>query len=205
MNIIIVDDDSIVRKSLKTILEQEGDIKVLALGQDAREAVELYHQHKPDVLLLDIRMGELSGLDAADSILKQDKQARILFLTTFSDREYILRALRIGAKGYLLKQDYEGIAAAIRAVHSGQTVFGAQVVQALPQMMNTRQAPEKLLEVSEREMEVLRLCAEGLSNKEIADSLYLSEGTVRNYISGLLQKLNLRDRTQLVVRYYKGL
>lgn len=205
MNIIIVDDDSIVRKSLKTILEQEGDIKVLALGQDAREAVELYHRHKPDVLLLDIRMGELSGLDAADSILKQDKQARILFLTTFSDREYILRALRIGAKGYLLKQDYEGIAAAIRAVHSGQTVFGAQVVQALPQMMNTRQAPEKLLEVSEREMEVLRLCAEGLSNKEIADSLYLSEGTVRNYISGLLQKLNLRDRTQLVVRYYKGL
>ncbi len=203
MNIIIVDDDRIVCQALKTILEQDPDIHVLAMGASYEDALRLYRTHQPDILLMDIRMGEKTGLDAAQAILEEDKAARILFLTTFSDDDYILRALNIGAKGYLLKQDYEHIAKALKAVASGQTVFGSEIVQQLPQLLKPAAHPDHG-DLSPREQEVLRLCAQGLSNREIAEQLFLSEGTVRNYISQLLQKLELRDRTQLVVHYYRG-
>ncbi len=204
MKIIIVDDDRLVGISLKTIIEASGEIEVAAVGYHGGEAVRLYEAHRPDILLMDIRMGEKTGLDAAQAILEEDKAARILFLTTFSDDDYILRALNIGAKGYLLKQDYEHIAKALKAVASGQTVFGSEIVQQLPQLLKPRQSPAPAADLSPREQDVLRLCAEGFSNREIAARLYLSEGTVRNYVSQLLQKLDLRDRTQLVVYYYRG-
>lgn len=202
MRIIIIDDDRIVLKALKTILQQDPEITVAATGESYEDAMALHQAHRPDILLMDIRMGEKTGLDAAQDILSRDPSARILFLTTFSDDEYIMKALRIGAKGYLLKQDYESIVPALKAVASGQSVFGSEVTQALPTLL--RQGPaDSGAQLTSREDEILRLCAQGMSNREIAGTLFLSEGTVRNYISALLQKLDLRDRTQLVVYYYR--
>ncbi len=204
MRLIIVDDDLIVTKALSAILTQEKEVQVLATGKSFEDTLALYEQHQPDILLLDIRMGEKTGLDAAQVILEKHQEARIVFLTTFSDREYILRALQLGARGYLLKQDYEGIYPALQAVMSGQTVFGNQITQALPDLLKPEDNRHSTASLSQREAEVLKLCARGLSNKEIAQELFLSEGTVRNYISSLLATFNLRDRTQLVVWFYRG-
>ena len=117
MRVVIVDDDIFVSGALKTILESGGDITVAGMGKDGKEAVELYHSQKPDVLLMDIRMKEMSGLEAAEEILSKDPQAKILLLTTFSDDEYIVKALKYGVKGYLLKQDYHSILPALQAVY----------------------------------------------------------------------------------------
>lgn len=206
MRIIAVDDDKLVAISLKTILEATGKVEVLALGSNAEDAVRLYSEHKPDVALLDIRMGEVTGIDAAKQILALDPDARVLFLTTFSDDEYIVESLKIGAKGYILKQDFDDIVPALEAVMSGQNVFGSEVTTRIPKLMNGKRESGfdfAKYDISEREQEIMELVAEGLSNKEISARLYLSEGTVRNYLSSLLEKLGLRDRTQLAVFYYK--
>ena len=203
MKILIVDDDRIVCQALRSILEREG-FQVAALGNSYEDALRLYGEHLPDILLMDIRMGSKTGLQAAEAILAAHPDARILFLTTFADDEYILKALEIGAKGYLLKEDYEAIAPSLRAVASGQTVFGSEIMRALPPLLKPRQQAPREEGLSDREMTVLKLIAEGLSNREIAEQLFLSEGTVRNYVSQLLAKMDLRDRTQLVVQYYKG-
>ena len=203
MRILIVDDDSIVALSLKTILEAKG-LEICAMGNSGQQAIELYRQHKPDALLMDIRMENMTGLEAAERILSEDRNAKILFLTTFSDDEYILKALDIGAKGYILKQDFESIEAALLAVERGQSVFGGEIVSKLPDLMQHKSGFNyEALGVSPKEWEITTLVAEGLSNKEIAMRLYLSEGTVRNYISSVLEKLELRDRTQLAVFYYQ--
>ena len=136
MNIVIVDDDRFVSGALKTILEVSEEITVDAVGEDGAEAVALYRRHRPDVLLMDIRMKEMSGLEAAEKILEEFPDAKILLLTTFSDDDYIVRALRLGAKGYLLKQDYASILPALQAVDSGQTVFGREVVSKLPNLIH---------------------------------------------------------------------
>lgn len=203
MKILIVDDDSLVALSLKTILETK-EFEICALGNSGEQAVALYKQHKPDILLMDIRMENMTGLEAAEKILSEDKAAKILFLTTFSDDEYILKALDIGAKGYILKQDFESIEAALLAVERGQSVFGGEIVSKLPELMQHKNGFSYEAEgISPKEWEITTLVAEGLSNKEIANRLYLSEGTVRNYISSVLEKLSLRDRTQLAVFYYQ--
>lgn len=205
MNVLIVDDDIFVSGALKTILESSGDITVPATGSDGKEAVELFRRYHPDVLLMDIRMKEVSGLDAAAEILKEFPDARILLLTTFSDDEYIIRALKLGAKGYLLKQDYGCILPALRAVYSGQTVFGHEIVSKIPELIQSGPSFNyQAYDISEREQEIIRLIADGLSNKEIAARLFLSEGTVRNYLSAVLDKLHLRDRTQVAVFYYRN-
>lgn len=205
MNIVVVDDDKIVAMSLKTILEAAGDITVSALGSSGSEAVELYRSHKPDVLLMDIRMEGMTGLEAGDIILREDSSAKILYLTTFSDDEYIVRALNIGAKGYILKQDFEGIAPALHAVMNGQSVFGDGIVCRIPELIQTQKKgfDRDKYNISEKEMDIIRLVAQGLSNKEIASELFLSEGTVRNYLSLILEKLELRDRTQLAIFFYR--
>jgi len=204
MNVLIVDDDRLVGISLKTILEAESDISVVALGCDGSEAIALYKEHRPDILLMDIRMEGMNGLDAATTILEEDRDAKILFLTTFSDDEYIIRALRLGAKGYLLKQDFESIVPALHAVFGGQNVFGSEVVKKIPNILSTPKEPEASeFPLNEKEFEIMKLVAEGLNNKEIAGALFLSEGTVRNYLSSTLEKLALRDRTQLAIYYYK--
>lgn len=207
MKIIVIDDDKIVTVSLKTILEATGKITVAALGNSGEEAIELYRLHHPDVVLMDIRMEGITGIDAGRIILSEDKSAKILYLTTFTDDEYIKNALEIGAKGYILKQDFEGIAPALETVMSGQTVFGEAVISHMQQQMTREQKnPDgSTYDLNEKEMQLIGLVADGLNNKEIASNLYLSEGTVRNYLSIILEKLELRDRTQLAVFYYKNL
>ena len=205
MKIVIVDDDQLGASSLEIILGAEPEIEIAATGYSGQEAIELYQKHQPDILLMDIRMEGMTGLEAAEKILEREPEALILFLTTFSDDEYIVKALKMGAKGYLLKQDFASIAPALKAVKSGQSVFGGQIVSKLPNLLSKKRAPDyESLGLSEREWEVTALVAEGLSNREIAEKLYLSEGTVRNYISTVLEKLQLRDRTQLAVFYLKN-
>ncbi|SDN24845.1 response regulator [Acetanaerobacterium elongatum] len=205
MRIVIVDDDRLVSMSLKTIVEASGDIEVAATGGSGREAVSLYEDQQPDILLMDIRMDNMTGLEAADVILKAHPQARVLFLTTFADDEYIIRALKIGAKGYILKQNFESIVPALKAVYSGQTVFGEDIVAKLPQLMQESTHTDfAAFGLTEKETEILTLIADGQSNKEIASSLYMGEGTVRNTISVILEKLHLRDRTQLAIFYYRN-
>lgn len=205
MKVLVVDDDSLVAISLKTILEAGGRMQVPALGHSGSEAVELYESIRPDVLLMDIRMGEMSGLEAAEEILKRHPEAKILFLTTFSDDEYIVKALNMGAKGYILKQDFEGIAPAIDAVFGGQSVFGGEIVGKIPVLLqNKEEFDYSQYDINEKEQKIIELVAEGFCNREIVEQLFLSEGTVRNYISVILEKLALRDRTQLAVFYYKN-
>ena len=204
MNIIIVDDDALVSVSLKTILEADKDITVQGIGKNGHDAVNLYLKHQPDVTLLDIQMPEMNGLEAAKEILSLDSKARILFLTTFSDNDYIIQALSIGAKGYILKQDFESINPALKAVMSGQSVFGRDIVSKLPELIHENKAfSYRDYGISEKEEEIITLTAQGLNNKEIAEQAYLSAGTVRNYLSSILDKLSLRDRTQLVVFHYQ--
>ena len=205
MKVLVIDDDKLVCASLKTILEADNDITVIGTGNNGKQAIELFEQLQPDVLLMDIRMDIMMGLDAGEFILKNYPDARILFLTTFSDDAYIIKALRIGAKGYLLKQNFECIVPALKAVQMGQSVFGDEIVTKLPSLIQEdSKASFSRFGLAEKEIELLVRIADGLSNKEISEALYLSEGTVRNYISLLLEKLQLRDRTQLAVFYYKN-
>jgi len=147
----------------------------------------------------------MTGIEAGTAILDKNPQAKILFLTTFDDDEYIIDSLKIGAKGYLLKQNFDSILPAIKAVEQGQRVFGDEIVSKIPQMMGST-SRSKLTDysLSEKEIEIIILVSEGLSNKEIANNSFLSEGTIRNYISVILEKLGLRDRTQLAIFYYKN-
>ena len=203
LRIIITDDDHFICTSLKTILQADPEIEVAAVGSSGEEAIALFDSIRPDILLMDIQMKGLSGLDAGEKIINKYPDARILLLTTFSDNEYIIKALRMGAKGYLIKQNAEAIVPALKAVMSGQSVFGSEIIAKLPAFLYEQGKPNlSKQDISEREMEIIELVAKGLNNKEIADTLYLSEGTVRNYLSIILEKLELRDRTQLAVFYY---
>ena len=209
MRVLIIDDDNLVAISLQTILQNQPDIEVIGLGHSGEEAVTLYQQLQPDILLMDIRMGGQTGITAATKILTTTPDANIIFLTTFSDDEYIIQALRIGAKGYILKQNFESIIPALQAVQAGQTVFGERIVDKIPNLLSHNNEEEKARDFSEiltvREIDILTSIAKGLNNKEIATTLFLSEGTVRNYISNMLIKLNLRDRTQLAIFYFNHL
>lgn len=206
MNIVIVDDDKLVAVSLKTILESTGSVNVLAMGSCGKEAIELYSSHRPDVLLMDIRMNGMSGIEAGEKILADFPEAKILYLTTFSDDEYIIKAVLMGAKGYILKQDFESICPALETVMNGQTVFGSDVASKLPELLTNHSSFDfERYGIVEKEQEIIKQVAKGLSNKEIATLLYLSEGTVRNYISSILEKLSLRDRTQLAIFYYTNI
>lgn len=199
MRIVIVDDDPLVVSALSTIVGN-SNYDVTATGTSGFDAVELYKEHRPDLLMTDIRMREKSGLEASKDILTDFPEAKILLITTFRDDEYIHEALNIGCKGYLLKDNLAGIIPAIEAVLSGNMVFDSNIVKS----MSATSSHKDLSVLSTREQDIIELVAEGRNNKEIAEHLYLSEGTVRNYISQMLTKLDLRDRTQLVVYYYKN-
>lgn len=205
MRVLVVDDDRLVSNSLKTILESDSEIEVVGTGNSGHEAVSLFQELQPDVLLMDIRMDGMTGLEAAEAILGRFPAAKILFLTTFSDDDYIIQALKIGAKGYILKQNFESIVPSVKTVQIGQRVFGDEIITKIPSMISDgNKAGLSRFGLSEKEIELLSQVANGLSNKEIAETLYLSEGTVRNYISVLLEKLRLRDRTQLAIFYYRN-
>lgn len=202
MRIIIIDDDKLVCSALKRIVEAEG-VEVLAVGYSGEDALKLFEQYHPDITLTDIRMGGMTGIEAGKKMLESDPTAKIIFLTTFKDDEYIVKALAMGAKGYILKQDFESIVPALKAVNTGQNIFGDEIVSRIPKMLSKEKKDKDEYDLTDREFEVTALVAEGLSNKEIAAKLFLSEGTVRNYISTILEKLFLRDRTQLAIFYYK--
>lgn len=204
MNIVIVDDDKLVCSSLKTIIEAKG-LTVLGIGNSGQEAVSLYRELYPDVLLMDIRMEGMNGVEASEAILKEFPDARILFLTTFSDDEYIVKALKLGVKGYILKQNFDSIITSLEAVYMGQNVFNTEIIAKLPDLLKSSTQKNASFDLNEREQQFIALVAKGLNNKEIASTLFLSEGTVRNYLSSLLDKLQLRDRTQLAIFYYQNL
>lgn len=216
MRVIIVDDDPIVAKSLSLILSAEIDIEPIATGTRGDDAITLFEECLPDVLLMDIQMPGCDGLSAAEEILSRHPGARIVFLTTFSDDEYIVRALRLGTRGYLIKQDISTIAPALRSVMAGQVVLEGEVLErattlgarhksagGTPQP-ETLSVEGALAPLTEREREVVRAVADGLDNREIADALYLSAGTVRNHISSILAKLGLKNRTQIAVFFYRN-
>lgn len=208
MRVIVVDDDAIVVRSLSTILGAEPDIEVAGTGTIGEEAVSLFSACEPDVVLMDIQMPGGDGLSAAEKILAADPAARVVFLTTFSDDDYIVRALRLGARGYLIKQDVGTIAPALRSVMAGQSVLEGEVLARAAALSADcvrpqREEPE-MRGLTEREREVVRAIADGMSNAEVAAALYMSEGTVRNHISAILAKLGLRNRTQIAVYYYRA-
>lgn len=204
MNVLIVDDDKLVCSSLKTILEAKG-VTIVGTGNNGQEAITLYEEFIPDVLLMDIRMEGMNGVEASEAILKWHPDAKILFLTTFSDDEYIVKALSLGVKGYILKQNFDSIIPALDAVFSGQNVFNTEIISKLPSLLAKKNDEPSTYDLSERELAIIELVAKGLNNKELADTLFLSEGTIRNYLSSLLNKLDLRDRTQLAIFYYQHL
>ena len=207
MKIIIIDDDALISASLKIILENACSAQVCAMGSSGEEAIALYDKHLPDIMLMDIRMAGMTGLEAGEKILARHPDAKLLFLTTFNDDEYIIKALAMGAKGYIIKQDFESIAPALEAVMKGQSVFGAQVMDRIPELMSGQRKSSfnyAKYEINETEQEIIAKVAEGLSNKEIAGLLHLSEGTVRNYMSDIFLKLDVRDRTQLAIFYFNN-
>ncbi|MDI9498838.1 MAG: response regulator transcription factor [Bacillota bacterium] len=205
--ILVVDDDVLAAGALATIVSSDPGLEVVAVGHSAADAVRLHAELAPDLAVLDIRMGDSSGIDAARAILARDPGALILFLTTFLDDEYIISALALGARGYILKQDHRALIPAIHAVLRGQTVYGLEVTGRLARV-GERPAQEldalyEERQITERERAVIVEVAAGCNNREIADRLYLSEGTVRNQISVILEKLDLRDRTQLAIHFWQ--
>ncbi len=206
MNVLIIDDDKLVCSSLKIILNSDPEITVIGTGNNGAEGVQLFEELRPDVLLMDIRMDVMTGLEAGEIILSKYKDAKILYLTTFLDDDYIIKALNIGAKGYMLKQDFDSIVSALHAVYKGQNVYGNEIITKLPNLLHQSNpaANYSAMGITEKEYEIICKIADGLSNKEISDLLFLSEGTVRNYISLILEKLSLRDRTQIAIFYYKN-
>lgn len=197
MKILMVDDDLLVLNALSTILEKSGYEIVLATT-DSKKAIETYKENKIDVVILDIRMKEVNGVDVAIEILEYDKDAKIMLLTTFNDRDDIIRALNKGVLGVILKDNVASLIPAIESVSLGNKILDNELN--LKNLFNTTKKDFELL--TQKEIEILEQIAKGLSNKEISEKLFLSEGTVRNYISGILEKLELRDRTQLAIYYY---
>ena len=207
IRVLVADDQSMVRAGFRMLLAGEEDIDVVAEASNGLEAVEKAERFHPDVILMDIRMPELDGLEATRRILATDNGARILVLTTFNLDEYVYEALRAGASGFVLKDDPpEQLIAAVRAVAAGDALLSPTVTKlVIKQFTRTpRPAPPKELEeLSERERDVFRLIARGLSNAEIGQELYISETTVKTHITHILQKLGLRDRVQAVVLAYQ--
>ncbi len=204
IDIIIIDDDKIICDALSQIINQNEQYNVLDVGYSYDDAIRLFYKHKPNIALFDIRLGDKNGIDAAEKILSDYPDAKIIFLSTFSEDEYILKAVSIGAKGYIIKHDIDTIISSLKSVNNGQVVFAKEVYEKLPTLLKEKKEQEtQPFDFTEMQIEILELVALGLNNKEIAEKLFLGEGTVRNYISNLLTKLNLRNRTELAIYYYK--
>lgn len=203
MKIIICDDQAVVRDGLEMLLTLEKDIEVLATGQDGAEAVELASQHQPDLVLMDLKMPGMNGIEATRQIRAKFPDVKVLVLTTYDDDEWVFDAIRAGASGYLLKDTpREKVVEAIRGTLEGKSFVDPAVAgKLMGQVASSQTQPSSLLtdKLTERETDVLRLLAQGLNNAEIAGQLHLSEGTVRNHVSAILDKLGVSDRTQAAV------
>ena len=209
IRVLIADDQELVRTGFRAILNSEPDIEVVGEAGDGRQAVENTQQLKPDIVLMDIRMPILDGLEATRRIVTApDSKPRVLILTTFDLDEYVYEALRSGASGFLLKDNPAGqLITAIRVVAEGEALLAPQITRRLISEFVDRRPltarPEQLQGLTDRESEVLKLVARGLSNAEIAEELYVAETTVRTHVGRILTKLGLRDRVQAVVLAYE--
>jgi len=207
IRVLVADDQSMVRAGFRMLLSSEEDIEVVAEASNGLEAVDKTARFRPSVVLMDIRMPALDGLQATRRILAADDTARILILTTFDLDEYVYEALRVGASGFVLKDDPpEQLLAAIRTVAGGDALLSPTITKrVIKQFVRIpRPAPPKELDdLTERELDVFRLIARGLSNAEIGGELYISDTTVKTHITHILQKLDLRDRVQAVVLAYE--
>ncbi|MBF1990628.1 response regulator [Fischerella thermalis] len=206
IKVLLVDDQNLIRQGLKALLELEPDLEIVGEAENGEAAITLIEELHPDVVLMDIRMPIMDGVAATREIHKRFSNIQILVLTTFDNDEYVTAALQNGAMGYLLKDTpSEELAVAIRAVHKGYTQLGPGIVKKLLTQFppitsnNSPSPPPSLAELTPREKEVLRLIATGATNKEIAQQLYISEGTVKNHVTNILNRLNLRDRTQAAI------
>lgn len=202
IRILLVDDQHIIRQGLRSMLESNPDMEVIGEAENGQRAIEQIPALQPDVVLMDIRMPVMDGVAATQAIAQHYPQTRVLVLTTFDDDEYVAQSMRLGAKGYLLKDtEPEELALAIRAVYKGHTQLGPGLFEKAIAPISTPaqqpiEPPPELAQLTHREREVLRLIASGANNREIAQALYLSENTVKNYVTSILGHLNLRDRTQ---------
>lgn len=208
IKVLIADDIMILRQGLKAVLEQDNDILVVALAENGKEAFEKCAVYSPDVVLMDMRMPDYDGAYGIRSIKEKYQDIKVLVLTTFDDEETIKKAVESGADGYILKEmEDEKVIASVKSVNSGISVFGNAIYQTMRSQLGERNtsvsqniipiAPET--EFTKREYDILKLVSKGYDNKEIAANLFLAEGTVRNQLSRLLEKLDLKDRTQLAV------
>jgi DNA-binding NarL/FixJ family response regulator len=210
VTIVIVDDEALLRGAFRTMLETEDDLEVVGEAADGREAIEQARLRKPDVVLMDVRMPGMDGIEATRRLLEHGSGPRVLILTTFDLDEYVYEAMRAGASGFMLKNSPpDQLAAAIRTVAAGEALLAPTVTRRLIEefvrrpRVGSNEASE-LSELTERELEVLKLIARALSNAEIANLLMVSEATVRTHVNRILTKLGLRDRTQAAVRAYES-
>lgn len=206
IRVVLIDDQHLIRQGLKALLELEPDLQVVGEGENGQMAIALVETLQPDVVLMDIRMPVMDGVAATREINQQFPGTKVLVLTTFDDDQYVAEALRCGAMGYLLKDTpSEELAAAIRSIHKGYTQLAPGLVEKIMAKVpiiappTPPTPPSSWDELTPREQDVLRLIAKGASNREIAQSLYISEGTVKNHVTNILNRLNLRDRTQAAI------
>lgn len=203
MKILLCDDQAVIRDGLEMLLNLEKDFQVIASAQDGAEAMELAEKHQPDLILMDLKMPIVNGIEATREIRKKFPNIKILVLTTYDDDEWVFDAIRAGASGYLLKDtSRQKIVEAIRGTMEGKSFVDPAVAGKLMNQVSSNQTqPASILKnkLTERELDVIRLLAKGMPNNEIASHLHLSEGTVRNHVSAILEKLNVSDRTQAAV------
>lgn len=203
IRVLVVDDQRLMRAGIVSLLEIQDGIEVVGQAANGEEAIELSLALQPDVVLMDVRMPVMDGIAATEQICRQHPDCHVLMLTTFDDEEYIVDALQVGASGYLLKNiPANDLAQAIQAVHRGIYQLDSAVASKIVGALNTRKdntSSTSNIDLTAREVDVLRLIAEGATNKEIAEKLFISEGTVKNHISNMLNRLGLRDRTQAAI------
>lgn len=206
IRVLVVDDQPLVRSGFRMVLEERPDLELAGEASDGAQAIELARELDPDVILMDVRMPNLDGVEATRQLVESGTRARILVLTTFDLDEYVYAAIRAGASGFLLKDvEPAELVDAIRVVAAGNSLFGPAATERLVARFAQQAGPDAghaLDELTDREKEILTLLASGLSNAELAETLFLSETTVKTHVSSILRKLRVRDRVQAVIAAY---
>lgn len=206
MKILIVDDDQLIRDGLKTMIRLEDGFTSVDTVSNGQEALDYCINHHPDVVVMDIRMPIMDGVIATKEIKKLFPTLKIVILTTFNDIEYLREAVKAGVEGYILKtKPIDQIIENIRSVYNGHVIYEKEVSNLLSKIITDKKNKQIISDLTGKELEIIKLIADGLSNKEIANAVYMSEGTVRNYISSILEKLKLRDRTQLAIYFIRNI